>query len=705
MNRLIMFAISLFVFVWLSFQAHAFKSASTHRQLTEAATKPSVSNLDNYIITNLGFSEGIGKIYNGLDRRDNQQSYSIAIWLVEGVKDEDDLNFCRASNHFHDPTHSDWSQSQMSDSGWVDLFCGTGKRYSNVTWATGFTAPGGTYTADRIGQYLGMTGLYDVHQDMGWDSARGYYYDALVATDPVIREAKFINTFRAMGQTLHLLQDMAVPAHTRNDMESHLFNTANPLEWFTKWFSNPFEKYVADNYVAISNTSGKPTLTAQVMLTDFWDTVHRTGAPFEGLAEYSNANFFSDSTIPTNGPSTAHLFPNPQISSANYICTDKLPGSNKPTKYVSRTQCPTSAGSVDHFVAVSLVNSESDSASASSIKETWLDNNVHDTYAKDILPRTVGYSAALLDHFFRGSIELSLPTQGVYATATPGGAFNEIRVRAKNITATGEEMSNGTIQLVVKYNLSLADPYQSVLVDLGPDTYIVVPEKNVASAISTTTPTELVFDLSASALPIWAANVSIQLVFKGNLGNETDSVAVGFKDISEPTPIDVYNNTDYSCLNGSWYRYDDPAAMAIVDSNGDGIADRSDIYPHKISDIAFLGGPANAGTLNAAASNNLFAAGPLQPGQVLRMGYILTDYSSRFAINEIRTGLYGDPFTHATGDNRNYPGTGFLNNWETQNSMFSFLGHNMWWGTGVIFINTEYNGTCTWDALNQLLGF
>lgn len=188
------------------------------------------------------------------------------------------------------------------------------------------------------------------------------------------------------------------------------------------------------------------------------------------------------------------------------------------------------------------------------------------------------------------------------------------------------------------------------------------------------------------------------------MGNELNAVSVGYSDISEPTPVDVYNNTDYSCLNSTWYRFDDPLAMAIVDSNADGIADLSDIYPHNINNISFLGGPATAGTLNAAASNNLFAAGPLQPGQMLRMGYFLTDYSYRYAISESRTSLGGDPFTHGTVNNINFPGTGFQNDWNTQGFMYAFRGQNMWWGSGVIFTNKNYNGTCTWDALNQKLG-
>lgn len=674
--------------------AYAFKEDSTHRQLTAAAIQPSASNIKNYLINNLGLSEGYDTTLNGVDRKGNSNNYSIATWLQEGSEDEDALSFCRASNHFHNPIHSgDWLSSQISDSGWVDAVCGS-TRFSNVTWATGYTAPITSFIASRAGQ------------DMGWDNARTYFYQSLTSQDSATREERLVKTFKSVGMVMHLLQDMAVPAHTRNDMSSHLFNSYNSF----KWFSNPFEKYVINHYSAISNTPIKPAFATPFRHTDFWDKDIYSGAnpsnsTDQGLAEYSNANFFSDSTIPTNGPSLEHQFPNPQITSASYICTDTLPGSKKPTKYISRTPCPTSGGTVDHFAAVSLVNSESDSSYASTIKKAWLDNNVHDTYASDLLPRTVGYSSALLDHFFRGTIELTLPAQGVYATAALSGTFNEIRVKAKNTTASGDEMTIGSFQLVVKYNLSLADPFQSILVDLGPDTYISVPEKNSVAAISRTTPTELVFDLSSTPLPIWAANVSIQVVFKGKLGNKLNAVAVGYSDISEPTPVDVYNNADYTCLNSTWYRYDDPAAMAIVDSNHDGIADRSDIYRHTITNISFLGGSANAGTLNAATSNNLFAAGPLQPGQLLHMGYILTDYSYRYAINENRTGLGGDPFTHGTVNNNNFSGTGFQNYWNTQDMMFSFRGQNMWWGAGTIFINTEYNGTCTLDTLNQKLGF
>ena len=137
------------------------------------------------------------------------------------------------------------------------------------------------------------------------------------------------------------------------------------------------------------------------------------------------------------------------------------------------------------------------------------------------------------------------------------------------------------------------------------------------------------------------------------------------------------------------------------------LADITDVYPHTISDISFLTGPADVGPLDAGASSTLFTSGSLAISQMLRLGYILTDYANRYAFNEIRTGQNGDPWPHAPS-NRIYPGTGFLNDSTGWSSMFTFRNSDakMWWGTSVIFVNKEYplGSSCTFDALNQKLG-
>jgi hypothetical protein len=176
-------------------------------------------------------------------------------------------------------------------------------------------------------------------------------------------------------------------------------------------------------------------------------------------------------------------------------------------------------------------------------------------------------------------------------------------------------------------------------------------------------------------------------------------IAIGYANISEPTPVDIFNNTDYSCLNSTWYRYDDPAAMAIADSDSNGSADRSDIYPHILYNLSFLAGSADSGTLDSKTSTTLFAAGPVLTGQTLRMGYILTDHNMRYAYSDSRLKQNGDTWGHASFNNI-YPGQGF----SFPSAMQNFRNTKIWWGAGVIAINPEYNGTCDWNSLNQKLG-
>lgn len=348
-----MYRTCIIFYIVLSFlftnKLHAFNDTITHRELTKVAVKPANSNVDRYLVTFIGYSSGNDKELEGKDRKGNTQKYTIGRWLQEGSEDEDSPTFCRASNHFHNPIYKtqqpfllDWLESQMSDSLTVDASCGTDHRYSNVTFATGFADPF-VYIGKRTGQDRGVLGLYDAPQEMGWDNARSYFYDALTSQAPATREAMFVKTFRAVGQTVHLLQDMAVPAHVRNDMQSHLWNNWNPLKW-----SNPFEKYVANNnnpmttIMNMTTVADKPSFSAPMRLTDFWDANAYTGenpsaGTDQGIAEYANANFVSDFTIFKPQSDTKHYFKYPNqttsVGKAHYIIADPI----KPGQTIKRT--------------------------------------------------------------------------------------------------------------------------------------------------------------------------------------------------------------------------------------------------------------------------------------------------------------------------------------------------------------------------------
>ena len=56
---------------------------------------------------------------------------------------------------------------------------------------------------------------------------------------------------------------------------------------------------------------------------------------------------------------------------------------------------------------------------------------------------------------------------------------------------------------------------------------------------------EKVFDFSADPIPVNATDLFIQVVYRGQLGEETDGIAVGNFDVQEPTFYAGWNNTDY----------------------------------------------------------------------------------------------------------------------------------------------------------------
>jgi hypothetical protein len=46
-----------------------------------------------------------------------------------------------------------------------------------------------------------------------------------------------------------------------------------------------------------------------------------------------------------------------------------------------------------------------------------LDLECYKEYAQNLIPRAVGYSAGLLNYFFRGTLDVSWPETGVYSIA------------------------------------------------------------------------------------------------------------------------------------------------------------------------------------------------------------------------------------------------------------------------------------------------
>ncbi len=115
-----------------------------------------------------------------------------------------------------------------------------------------------------------------------------------------------------LGQVIHLLQDMSVPAHTRNDFQripfkGHLefhgslskpgtsFGFGEELEVFVFEKSNDHDEWFEPD-------GEMPDVP--YTLTDFWDTNNYDGSNPQvtwldhiGIAEFSNANFITEASV------------------------------------------------------------------------------------------------------------------------------------------------------------------------------------------------------------------------------------------------------------------------------------------------------------------------------------------------------------------------------------------------------------------------
>jgi hypothetical protein len=116
------------------------------------------------------------------------------------------------------------------------------------------------------------------------------------------------------------------------------------------------------------------------------------------------------------------------------------------------------------------------------------------------------------------------------------------------------------------------------------------------------------------------------LVFRGRLGAEENAVAMGFKDVSEPTPYEFFNSMDWVCINGAWKSAGGEEAMQLADAagNNNGIVDSNewDIFPHRLNALSVRFFPGGASALYPPPAD--FGLDTLEPKQTDRV-FIIGD--------------------------------------------------------------------------------
>jgi hypothetical protein len=193
-----------------------------------------------------------------------------------------------------------------------------------------------------------------------------------------------------------------------------------------------------------------------------------------------------------------------------------------------------------------------------------------DAAHKFLIPRAVGYSAGLINYFFRGQLEITPPDEGIYGIvdhSTQQAGFAKLKVKVQNTTPAGRdangqarvepipEDSTGTLVAVVKfhrnncYAFNLSGEYgspgiawdacRSPAEEIVVSTPRPVPRgvNDAATLVQFTFPEEI---------PPDATDIFLQVVYRGPLGNEADAVAVATKDIAEPLYLTHYSVSDQS---------------------------------------------------------------------------------------------------------------------------------------------------------------
>ena len=225
------------------------------------------SGLDRYLKDQLGFREGTSTVISDLI-----SSRRVREWIALGSQLEDSPTV-RVRHHFHNPTRT-WDQAGLRLAG-IQL------GQSAVLWG------------QERQQVLGG--------QHSWQDTRASLLRALTAETDAARSSAYAETFQSLGHLLHLVQDMASPAHTRNDSHLTVFGIGDP-DRFHAWAeegesltmirSSPSRRFDPSVLTRPVNPLA-PVPIARILDTERY---REMGVPEAGtnigLAEYSNANFF-----------------------------------------------------------------------------------------------------------------------------------------------------------------------------------------------------------------------------------------------------------------------------------------------------------------------------------------------------------------------------------------------------------------------------
>ena len=325
------------------------------------------SNLDAVLKIQYRLERGVTSVING---------ETVQAWIEIGARRED-FPAIRVLNHFHNPL-------KLWDS------------------AGGLFGQSSIYWQQNPDQGLGGT--------WSWPTARQGLLKFLTSPTPAARMQALADTARALGQTMHVVQDAASPAHTRDDphlirdgYEARIEELRSSRDTalrsrFDAFLATPSDLPQSSSF-ALTDNPRAPVPVARLIDSDrFSGTVQSyvTGAQ-AGLAEYTSGGYVSDDTIFSG-------FALPRRESLGTAVFDPPAGAPGARRYFPKT---TDGDAIGHFVAEGTLY-ERLFFRGQLFGGFILDDRVYEDYAAQLIPRAAAYSAALLNYFFRSNFDFTV---------------------------------------------------------------------------------------------------------------------------------------------------------------------------------------------------------------------------------------------------------------------------------------------------------
>lgn len=306
-------------------------------------------------------------------------------WLELGLLLEETPR-ARLLHHFvdrQDPRRDTWSDPQLS-----------AVEFRGTALAAGIPLAQAVNRSAFDGRAPSAAGwLRDTRDPWSFAATLEHLQRAKIDPDPVVRQRELVLGLLGTGALLHVVQDLAVPAHARGDLRAFLL----PLSPTPGDLGLPFQEFVRLTYgpsrlpraVALQPRAVDETVAGSSLDAVLWGT-----DAHEGMVPFTASRFFSETSLPA--PQLLDPALSPKDAAARLLASESGLHEDERRDAVLRPW-PSERGYLETRAGRPLAAFDTDEAGRVRL---FLDRAVYRDQAAQLIPRAVQASTAVLDLLF-----------------------------------------------------------------------------------------------------------------------------------------------------------------------------------------------------------------------------------------------------------------------------------------------------------------